>query len=317
MGLKRYILVRVLLLIPIFFGVSIVAFSLIHFIPGGPIKSALGVDHLNQEVLQAMRAKHGLDDPLHVQYLNWLTDFVRGDFGQTIVGDKDIGKLIRSSIMPTFWVTVSSILVTIAIGIPAGIISAINKNTPKGGAVTIFAFAGLSIPNFWLGIILLLGFGLYLGWFPTLGYVDPMKDPVEGVRHLLLPAFTLGTAAAALVTRMMRSSMIEVISEDYIRLARAKGLPRRVILNKHAVKNALLPTVTIIGLNFGYFLGGSVIVEQIFAIPGLGRLIYNAILSREYLLVQQSIMIVALLFGLGNLFTDILYAYLDPRIKYD
>jgi len=317
MGFKEYVLKRVLLIVPILLGVSIISFGLIHLLPGGPVEAALGT-RSNPELVARLRQEYGFDRPVWVQYLDWLGDIVlRGDFGTSVRTDRDVTALLEATLPPTLWLATSGALLSIIIGIPAGIVSAVHHYSARDYAATLFAFLGLSIPNFFLGLVLILAFGLYLGWFPTSGFVDPLKQPVEGVRHLVLPAVTIGTAVSAVVMRMMRSSLLEVFSEDYIRTARAKGLTKALVTNKHAVKNALIPTVTVIGLNFGYLLGGVVIVEQVFAMPGLGRLTLVAITRREYAVLQASLLIIAFLFSVVNLATDLLYAYLDPRIKYD
>lgn len=316
MGFKRYVLKRLLLLFPVLLGVSVISFSLVHFVPGGPVEAALGTQG-NPELIQELRNQYGLDRPLYVQYLDWLTDVLQGDFGQSIRTERDISVAVERAIPPTFWVAFSASVISVLIGVPAGILSAVNHYSARDYVATFFAFLGLSIPNFFLGLALILVFGLYIGGLPTTGFVDPLKKPIEGIRHLVLPAFTLGTASSAVVMRMMRSSLLEVFSEEYIRTAKAKGLTRRLITNKHAVKNALIPTITVIGLNFGYLLGGVVIVEQIFAIPGLGRLTLTAIFNREYKVIQATLLLIAFLFAVVNLVTDIMYAYLDPRIKYE
>lgn len=315
MGFKRYVIKRFLLLIPILFGVSVVSFSIIHLVPGGPVAAALGTRG-DEELIEEMRRQYGLNRPLYIQYLDWVTSAIQGDFGTSIRTERDVSEAVASHTPPTFWIAISATLISILIGIPTGIISAVNHYSTKDYVATFFAFVGLSIPNFFLGLVLILVFGLYLSLFPTSGYTDPLTHPVEGVRRLILPAFTIGTALSAVVMRMMRSSLLEVFSEEYIRTARAKGLTRRLVTNKHAVKNALIPTITVIGLNFGYVLGGVVIVEQIFAIPGLGRLTLQAIFNREYSVIQASLLLIAFMFSLVNLATDIVYAYLDPRIKY-
>lgn len=317
MGFREYVIKRVVLIVPILLGVSLISFGLIHLLPGGPVEAALGTQS-NPELVQQLRQEYGLNRPLYVQYLDWITDVVfEGDFGVAIGTGRDVTGLIEATLPPTIWLAVSGALVSVVIGIPAGIVSAVHHYTLRDYTATFGAFLGLSIPNFFLGLILILVFGLYLGWFPVSGFVSPLVDPVEGFRHLFLPAITVGTAISAVVMRMMRSSLLEVFSEEYIRTARAKGLSRALVTNKHAVKNALIPTVTVIGLNFGYLLGGVVIVEQVFAIPGLGRLTLIAITRREYAVLQASLLIIAFLFAAVNLATDLLYASLDPRIKYD
>lgn len=316
MGFQRYVVKRVLLLIPILLGVSIISFALIHLVPGGPVEAALGLEG-NQELIEELRQQHGLNRPIYVQYADWLTNVLHGDFGTSIRTERDISAAIEQTLAPTIWVAVGASVVSVLIGIPAGIISAANPYSIRDYIATSLAFFGLSIPYFFLGLLLILVFGLYLDWLPTSGFVSPLDHPIDGIRHLILPSFTIGSAMSAVVMRMMRSSLLEVFSEEYITTARAKGLTWRLITNKHAVKNALIPTVTVIGLNFGYVLGGVVIVEQIFAIPGLGRLTLTAVLNREYQVLQASLLLIAVMFSLVNLATDLVYAYLDPRIKYE
>jgi peptide/nickel transport system permease protein len=317
MGYGAYVLKRVLLIGPILFGVSLISFGALELLPGGPVEAAFGT-RANPELVEQLREQYGLNRPFHVRYLDWVGDIVLNqDFGQTIRTERDVSTLLATSLPPTIWLAASGALVSVVIGIPAGIVSAVNHYEPEDYLATFLAFLGLSIPNFFLGLVLILVFSLYVPIFPSSGFVSPLEDPVEGARTLVLPALTVGTAISAVVMRMMRSSLLEVFSEEYIRTARAKGLTRALVTNKHAVKNALIPTVTVVGLNFGYLLGGVVIVEQIFAIPGIGRLTLTAILTREYRVLQASLLVIALLFALVNLATDLLYAYLDPRIKYD
>lgn len=316
MGFKGYVAKRVLLIVPILLGVSLIAFGMVHLLPGGPVEAALGT-RSNPALVHQLRVKHGLNRPLWVQYVSWLTNVLHGNFGTTIGTDRNVTKLVHDTLPTTLWLAVGGAVVSVVIGIPAGIISAVNKYSARDYAATIGAFIGLSVPNFFLGLLLILVFGLWLGWLPTTGWVSPLDDPVAGLKHLILPSITVGTAISAVVMRMMRSSLLEVFSEDYIRTARAKGLTKRLVTNKHAVKNALIPTVTVIGLNFGFLLGGVVIVEEVFAIPGLGRLTLIAITRREYAIVQASLLIIAFSFAVVNLATDLVYAYLDPRIKYD
>ena len=317
MGYGAYVLKRVLLIGPILFGVSLISFGALELLPGGPVEAAFGT-RANPELVAQLREQYGLNRPFTVRYLDWVTDIVFDlDFGQTIRTERDISTLLATSLPPTIWLAASGAFVSVVIGIPAGIVSAVRHYEPADYLATFLAFLGLSIPNFFLGLVLILAFSLYVPIFPSSGFVSPLENPVEGVRTLVLPAITVGTAISAVVMRMMRSSLLEVFSEEYIRTARAKGLSRALVTNKHAVKNALIPTVTVVGLNFGYLLGGVVIVEQIFAIPGIGRLTLTAILTREYRVLQASLLVIALMFALVNLATDLLYAYLDPRIKYD
>lgn len=317
MGFKRYVVKRLALVVPILAGVSVISFGLVHLLPGGPAEAALGTRG-SPELVAQLRSQYGLDRPVWIQYLDWISDILlHGDFGTAVGTGRSVTELVRATLPPTLWLATSGAVISVVVGIPLGIVSAVHHYSARDYVATFFAFLGLSIPNFFLGLLCILVFGLYLDWLPVSGFVSPLEDPVEGFRHLLLPAITVGTAISAVVMRMMRSSLLEVFSEEYVRTARAKGLTKALVTNKHAVKNALIPTVTVVGLNFGYLLGGVVIVEEVFSMPGLGRLTLIAITRREYAVLQASLLIIAFAFAMVNLATDLLYAYLDPRIKYD
>lgn len=312
--MRRYILKRLAQYIPVLLGVSITSFSLMHLVSGGPVRTMLGTQATEQQV-QQVRAQLGLNQPLHEQYLDWLFGVLQGDFGHSIMSGEPVTQMIIVRIPETFWLAFGATVVSIIIGIPAGILSASRRYSPTDYAATGIAFIGISIPNFFLGIILILVFG---GTFlPVSGFVSPLNDPVAGVKHLILPWLTLGTALASIVMRMMRSSLLEVYNEQYIEVATAKGIPRTLVDNKHAIMNALIPTVTIIGLNVGYLLGGTIVVEQIFAIPGLGRLVLSAVLNRDFVVLQGVLVVTATIFTTVNFATDLVYAYLDPRIGYE
>lgn len=314
--MKLYVVKRLAQYIPVLIGVTLIAFSLVHLISGGPVRTMLGTEATEEQV-QEVRDDLGLNDPLHEQYFNWLWDVVHGDLGESIMNGKPVTELILARLPKTVWLAIGATAISILIGIPAGIISATNRYSAIDYAVTGFAFAGISIPNFFLGILLILVFGGYLQVLPPSGFVSPLEDPVQGFRHLILPWITLGTALASIVMRMMRSSLLEVFNEQYIQVAEAKGLVRQLINNKHAIMNALIPTTTIIGLNVGYLLGGTIVVEQIFAISGFGRLTLNAVLNRDFIVLQGALLLTALLFTTVNFMTDLVYAYLDPRIGYE
>lgn len=316
MGFRNYIIKRLILLIPILFGMSVISFISIHLLPGGPAQAAMGQIG-SAERLMAIKAEHGLNRPLYVQYIDWATSILIGDFGTTIRTERKVSTVVAGLLPATYWLAASATVVSLLIGIPAGIISALNQYSFKDYASTLFAFLGLSIPNFWFGIMLILIFSYHLGWFPPFGFVNPLQNPVEGLSHLILPSIALGTAMSAIVMRMLRSSLLDVLSEEYVRNARANGLPTSVVIYKHAIRNALLPTITIIGINFGFLLGGAVIVEEVFAISGLGRGALNAIFNREPKILQIILLIIAFTFALVNFLTDLLYAYVDPRIKYN
>ncbi|MUV57291.1 ABC transporter permease [Halogeometricum sp. CBA1124] len=314
--MKLYVLKRFVQYVPVLIGVSLIAFSMIHLVSGGPVRTMLGTQATEEQVEQ-VRDRLDLNEPLHVQYLDWVSGVVRGDFGESIQSGKPVSEMILTRLPKTVWLAIGATLISVLIGIPAGIVSATRRYSMLDYAATGLAFTGISIPNFFLGILLILMFGGYLNLLPVSGFVDPLKHPIEGVKHLILPWMTLGTALASIVMRMMRSSLLEVFNEQYIQVANAKGLARELVTNKHAIMNALIPTVTIIGLNVGYLLGGTIVVEQIFAISGLGRLTLSAVLNRDFIVLQGVLLVTAFIFTTVNFATDMVYAYLDPRIGYE
>lgn len=314
MSYLRYVAARILQTVPVLFGVSVIVFIIIHSAPGDPVVNMLGIE-ATEENIEALRAQHGLDEPLYVQYFDWLVRMLQGDMGRSITEDgRTVAGLIRSALPATLFLAVASMTVALLIAIPAGIISAVRKGTSTDYTVTIGALTGISVPNFWLGLMLILVFARTLGWLPPGNYVAPTEDPAEALVHVALPAVTVGTAFTALIARQTRSSMLDVLNRDSVRLARAKGLSGRKVLVRHALKQALLPVVTVAGLQFGYLLSATVVVEQIFAWPGLGRLVFRSVLSQDYPTVQGTVLVIAALFVLVNLIVDMTYSYLDPRV---
>ena len=314
--MRRYIARRLVQYIPVLIGVSVLAFSMIHLVSGGPVRTMLGTQASEAQV-HAVRQQLGLNRPLYVQYGDWVWGILHGNFGKSIMSGKPVSAMLAARLPKTLWLAFGAALISVVIGIPAGIVSAARRYTPTDYAATGVAFTGISSPNFFLGILLILTFGKTLNVLPTSGFVSPFQNPITGVKHLLLPWITLGTALASIVMRMMRSSLLEVFNEQYIEVANAKGLPEALVNNKHAIMNALIPTVTIIGLNIGYLLGGTIIVEQIFAISGLGRLTLSAVMNRDFVILQGVLLMTAFAFTTVNFITDLLYAYLDPRIGYE
>ncbi|SIQ18561.1 peptide/nickel transport system permease protein [Alkalispirochaeta americana] len=302
----KYILRRVLLLIPVMLGVSFVVFTIMFFTPGDPAKLLLGERAPEAEV-QALRTQMGLDDPFAIQYGRFLFNALRGDLGRSLVTRQPAAMELFNRFPATLLLAAAGVLVAVLIGIPIGIVSATRQYSLFDTFSMIFALIGVSMPNFWQGIMMVLLFSIMLRVLPSSGYGTPA--------HLVMPALTIGTSSAATITRMTRSSMLEVVRQDYIRTARAKGLSERVVINRHALKNALIPIVTVVGLQFGYLLGGAVLTETIFSWPGVGRLMVDAIRQRDYPVVQGGVLLLALTFSVVNLFVDILYAYIDPRIK--
>lgn len=309
----NYILKRILQLIPALLIVSVASFSIIYFAPGDPAETiCTGPDgNMNPESVEKFRIKMGLDKPLHTQYLIWLNNVVHGDFGYSYRSEKPVFEHIITAFRATLKLSIISLFVSLIIALPLGILSAIKQNSLIDVSCMIGASLGVSMPNFWLGLLLMLLFGVYLQWLPVAGY-----GAGGDIEHIILPAITLGTGSAAVTARLMRSSMLEALGQDYIQTARAKGVSEQMIIGKHALKNALIPVVTMIGLNFGYLLNGSVVVETIFGWPGLGSLIVDSINMRDYMMVQGCMLFVAFLFVAVNLIVDISYKYIDPRIHY-
>lgn len=303
----RYILRRLVMLIPVLFGISIFVFLLMHLTPGDPALLMLG-EHAPTAQLEALREELGLNDSLPVQYWNWLKRAVRFDFGRSLRSKKLVTREILDRLPATAQLATAAVGISIIIGVPVGIISAARPNSWFDNIAMIGALTGVGMPAFWQGIMLILVFSVSLGWFPSSGRMG-------GWQYLVLPAVTLGTAATASVARMTRSSMLEVLQQDYIRTARSKGLPRRAVILVHGLRNALIPVVTMIGLQFGGLMSGAVLTETIFAWPGIGRMVVEAINNKDFPLVQGTIMTIALLYALVNLVVDVLYAFLDPRLR--
>jgi peptide/nickel transport system permease protein len=313
MNQLRYAVVRVLQTVPVLFGVSVVVFVIVHSAPGDPIVNLLGIEATPENV-DRLRRQYGLDQPIYVQYVKWLSGVLQGDLGRSITRSRTVAALVASRLPATLFLAVSSMLVAVVIAIPAGVVGAVRKGTLSDYAVTTGALAGVSIPNFLLGLVLILVFARSLGVLPPGNYVSPLADPVAALGHVAMPAITVGTAVAALLARQTRSSLLDSLSREHVRMARAKGLPERTVLVRHALKGALLPVVTVGGLQFGYLLSATVVVEQVFAWPGMGRLIWLAVRQQDYPTVQGAVLVVATLFVLVNLLVDLAYAYLDPRV---
>jgi len=308
----KYILKRLLLVFVVVLGVTVVTFSAMQSAPGDPaemIAVARYGEDLTQEEIEWVRVTEGLDAPVYIQYLRWLGHVLRLDLGKSLVTYEDVLEEILTRFPATLVLATSSLILSLLIAVPTGIISAVRRNTIVDNACMTGALLGVSMPNFWLGLLLIWLFALSLGLLPSFGY--------GGINHLILPTITLGTSMAAITTRLTRSSMLDVLNQDYIVTAKAKGLDERTILLKHALKNAMLPVITFVGLQLGFLLGGAVIVETIFAWPGIGRLLVDSIYARDFALVQGCVLFIAVIFALANLAVDILYAYLDPRIRYE
>ncbi|MBI3979338.1 MAG: ABC transporter permease [Chloroflexi bacterium] len=303
----RYIVRRLVALIPVLFGVSVVIFLMMRLVPGDPARQALGAEATGEQV-ELMRRQWGLDQPLPVQYVRWLEHAVQGDFGRSTVSRVPASQEIWARFPATLQLTIAALVVSIVLGLSFGIVAAVRHNTLLDRASMVLALVGVCTPSFWLGLMLMLLFAVYLGWLPSFGRGT--------VAHLFLPALTLGTGGAAIIARLTRSSMLEVLNEDYIRTARAKGLVERIVIVGHALKNAFIPIITVLGLEFGGLLSGAIVTETVFAYPGMGLLLVNSINNRDFPIVQGALLLFALQFVLVNLVVDIIYARVDPRITY-
>lgn len=357
----RYIARRLLLLIPVLLGISLVTFAMLRLIPGDPARVMLG-EHATAEQIQAFKERMGLDDPIHIQYLRYLQNIMRGDLGRAILTNEQVAKELMQRLPATIELTLGAMFVACLVGLTAGVIAAYYHNSFFDLFTMVGALVGVSMPIFWLGLLLMYLFGFKLKWLPpsgrltvgielqtlreayhldgiltgpwgtkALAFTDFLsefyvltsiltgngKALLDALSHLVLPSLALGSIPMAMIARMTRSSLLEVLGQDYIRTARAKGLRERVVLFSHALKNAFLPIVTVIGLETGLLLAGAILTETIFSWPGMGRLVVNRILARDYPSVQGSVLVIAVLFVFINLIVDISYAYLDPRIRYE
>lgn len=310
----RVVLIRVASLLPILVGISVVTFSLIRLIPGDPVVALLGME-ADEATLKALRSQLALDRPLVVQYFAWAGRLLSGDFGRSIQGGRDVLAMLLGALGPTALLSLAALAVSLLISIPAGIIAATRRNSLADYSASFIALCGLSMPSFWLGILLIMGLSIALPIFPASGYVSPAADPAAFLRHLVLPAITLGAALAAATMRMTRATMLEVLRADYVRTARAKGLREREVVWRHGLSNARIPIVTLLGIQLGQLLGGVVITETVFSWPGIGKLTVDAIFARDYPVVQGAVLITATLFVLINLATDLIYTALDPRVR--
>jgi len=316
--MAQYIIRRCLMSIPILFGISILSFGVMHLAPGGPTALLLDPD-ISQDAMEAFKERYGLNDPVHIQYIKWLSAFLKGDMGYSMVNTgAPVSNMILARLPNTLLLMFVSTLIAIALAIPFGIMSARNQYTIKDYTITTASFIGVATPNFWIGLMLIMYFSVRLGWFPT-GGVATLDEPFSiwnRIHHLVLPALVLATADMAGLTRYTRSSMLDVIRQDYMRTARAKGFNENIVIYKHGLRNGLIPIITIFGLMIPSFFGGAVVVEQIFSWPGIGQLMINSVFQRDYPVVMGILMISSILVVMGNLLADICYTIFDPRIEY-
>jgi len=309
-----YIVKRLLVAIPTLLIISVFVFSLQKLLPGDPVLAMAGEER-DPQLIEYLREKYRLNDPVPIQYIHWLGSAVQGDLGMSLRTNQPVLTLVAQKLPVTIQLAIMSMLFAFAIGIPMGILAAVKKNTALDYVANVVALSGLSIPNFWLGIMLILLVSVHLGWLPASGYRPFFEDPLNSIKTMLMPAFVLGNALAATLMRHTRSAMVSVLSADYIRTARAKGLAERSVVLEHSFRNAVLPIVTLSALLFGELLAGAVLTEQIFTIPGFGKLIVDAVFTRDYAVVQGVVLCTAVGFILMNLVADVLYVVLNPRMR--
>jgi len=299
----------------VIFLVTIISFLLLQIVPGDPVIQILGAKATpaQQEIL---RHELGLDKPVIMQYLNWIGGIAHGDFGKSIIYHEDVGRLLRDRFPITAYLSILALIISTSLGIFAGVISAVKRGSLIDSFISLFANTAVAIPTFWLGIVGIYVFGLKLGWLPIEGWTSPFTDFVKSIRQMIMPLFAMTIPNIAVIVRQTRSSMLETIRQDYVRTAKSKGLRQRIVLYKHALRNALIPVVTLVGMALAFLLAGEVLVETVFNIPGIGRLLIRAALDKDYLIVQAGVLVIGTAVCLANLLVDIAYGWIDPRIRY-
>jgi len=314
MPLALYIARRLVVLVPTLFFVSVLIFSLQKLLPGDAALALAGEEH-DPAAVAAIRAKYHLDRPAPVQYAIWMAKVLRGDLGESLRNRIPVTELLAAKLPVTVELAIGSMLIALAIGIPAGVISAARRGTAIDATANLIALSGLSVPHFWLGIMLILLFAVRLGWLPASGYVAPWEDLGRNLTTILLPCIVLGTGVGGVMMRHTRGAMLETMSADYVRTARAKSVPERLVVLKHALRNALIPVITLGAIEFGRLLGGAVLTEQIFAIPGFGKMLVDGVFNRDYAVVQGVVLVSAGIYVLLNLMADVLYFLANPRLR--
>ena len=305
----HYIERRLVFSIPILVLISVIVFAIMHILPGDPVKIMLSGQPVSDDVVERLREEYGLDKPLYRQYLDFAGGAITGDLGNSIRTNRPVLDEIITQLPSTLQLALAAMLIAISIGVVSGVLAAIRQGTWVDAGSMLFALIGVSMPGFWLALLLMLIFSFRLGWFPSVGS--------GSLRHLVLPAIVLGVGEAGVIARMVRANMVEVLRQEYVTVARAKGLAYRTVIVRHALRNALIPVVTVLGLQFGFMLGGAVIVETVFARPGIGRLAVDSILAKDYPMVQGVVLFSAVIYVFVNLIVDISYAWFDPRIHYE
>ena len=311
----RYLLRRAVQALVVLVGAAILVFLLLQLVPGDPVRSAMGT-RFNAEVYEELRAAAGLDRPLHEQLINYLTGAATGDFGVSFRNGESVFDLVVARMPATISLAVAALVIALLISFPLGIVSAMRRGTIIDHFARIGSQIGISVPDFWLGIMLILLFTSTLGWLPPSGYTPITEDPLDWLSHVIMPALAVGLISGSILTRFIRSATLESNDQDFARTARAKGLPESVVMRDHVLRNAMVPIITVAGIQLASLLGGVIVVEVLFAWPGLGRLTYDAVLARDYTVVQGAVLLVAAIFLVANLVVDLLYALIDPRIRY-
>jgi peptide/nickel transport system permease protein len=313
---SQYILRRVLSMVPVLLIVSVIAFALLYVLPGDPAVAILGDNAGNQQTYLALRHDLGLDQPLHVQYLSWLGRILQGDLGRSIRTNEAVSTVLLQRVPISLYLGAAGLLVGLVLGLSVAVVSALRPGSRIDSFGTLLAMGGVAIPSFWQALLLVYVFAVLLRWLPPSGFTSPLVDPLLSLRMLILPAIVLGTHSAAVIMRQGRSALMEVLEQDYITTARSKGLGDKSVVARHALKNAMIPIATVIGLQIGTLVSGAAITETVFAIPGVGRAAVDAIFFRDYPVLQGAVLILTLAVLIANLLTDVTYAYLDPRIRY-
>ena len=314
--MTQYILRRLIQSVFIVWGCATLVFFMLRMVPGDPVVQMLGPEY-TPEAAEALRRKMGLDEPIYVQYVKWFGNLLQGDLGSSIASSQTVTEIIKTGLPKTLSLALVSFVIALTIALPTGIIAALRRNTWTDYAASLTAFVGVSMPSFWFGIILIIVFAVQLNWLPAIGYAELTEDGFwPWLEHLILPGLAIGAGYAAILMRFVRAGLLEVLGSDYVRTARAKGLNERRVVVRHALRNSLIPVVTVIGIQLALLLSGAVVTETVFSIRGLGRILVGAIFDRDYPIVQGIILLVAVVFVLANLIVDIVYTWLDPRIHY-
>jgi peptide/nickel transport system permease protein len=305
---------RLALAVPMLLGMSIIVFLIVHLVPGDPAHAILGLN-ATPELVSQLQSQLGLDRPLPVQYLDWLGGVLHGDFGTDYSSSAPISELLSQRLPVTIELALVSLALAVVTGVPLGVLAAVRRGRAPDAVAQGASMLGISVPDFWLGIMLILAFSLGLGVLPSSGWVPLSQDPVENLRHVALPAIALAAGLAAVLIRVTRAAMLDVLSQDYIRFCRAKGVSETRVVLKHGLRNAAIPITTVVGMQAGYLLGGAIVVEQVFSLPGVGRLVLDSVLQRNYPVVQASVLVVGVMFIAANLAADVLYTVLNPRLR--